>query len=457
MAIDAVVTHKSSRETASVVQDRLLLGSARMIAEQISFEDGAFQHQIPPAALELFQSQEQDRIFYRVTTASGLLLAGYTDLPLPTTSSGATVPFFFDADMKNERVRVVVFYQPVIGNPSALPVVVEVAQTQHEQRKLTQQLWWKAMAQQLGILALTTLLILYGLRRGLQPLLRLRDDVRSRQEGSGNALLTRRVPSELAPLVDAFNEYIQRMESFTRQRAVYIQNAAHQLRTPLAVLNTQISDAARARSKAAADQSLHDARKTLQQTTRMVNQFLTVSAAESYEPSRIAMTTQQCCELLQEVLEELALAAHTKGLDLGFERSGVDTVIASDPHAMREIATNVIDNAVRYTPPGGKVTTRLVSSAGVIELEIEDNGPGIPVAMHERVFERFFRLDGAESDGSGLGLAIVKELAAQCGAAIAVRPADGRATGLHFSIRFRSAEVEPGRAPPHSKGLRQNG
>src|SRR5664279_3463591 len=89
VAVDAWLGFRSAADTASEVQDRLLLGSARMIAEQISFEDGSFQHQIPPAALELFQSEESDRIFYRVTTGTGQLLAGYTDLPVPASNFSA--------------------------------------------------------------------------------------------------------------------------------------------------------------------------------------------------------------------------------------------------------------------------------------------------------------------------------------------------------------------------------
>src|SRR5450830_1189252 len=102
VAVDNWLTFKSSVDTATVVQDRLLLGSARMIAEQISFEDGAFQHQIPPAALELFQSTEPDRIFYRVTTGGGQLLSGYTDLPVPKLNFPRDSPYFFGTIMRGQ-------------------------------------------------------------------------------------------------------------------------------------------------------------------------------------------------------------------------------------------------------------------------------------------------------------------------------------------------------------------
>jgi two-component system sensor histidine kinase TctE len=407
-----------------------------MIAQQISFEDGSFQHQIPPAALELFQSGESDRIYYRVTTGNGQLLSGYTDLAAPALNFSDDSPFFFGAAMRGEPVRVVALLQPVIGNPSALPVIVEVAQTTHGHRQLSSRLWLQAVRQQLMILALATIFILFGLHRGLQPLIRLRNDVRSRKEGSLQQLQTHQIPTELTPLVGAFNDYIQRLESYVSLRGIFNQNAAHQLRTPLAVLNTQISDALRAQSKQAGDVSLLAARRTLQQTARLVNQFLTLSSAEAEIATKTPMSTQQCCDIVQKVLEDLAVQAHSKHIDLGFERVGVDTLISTDPAAMREIAVNVIDNAIRYTPDHGIVTVKVQSSPGHIGLTVEDNGPGVPLECREKIFQRFYRMGVTNSSGSGLGLAIVKELASQCGATIRVEtPAQG-GSGLLVVIEF---------------------
>jgi len=436
VAVDTWLTYKSSLDTASVVQDRLLLGSARMIAEQIRFEDGSFQHQIPPAALELFQSRESDRVFYRVTTGAGQLLAGYTDLPVPTSNFSTDSSYFFGASMRGEPVRVVAFFQPVIGNPTAMPVIVEVAQTTRAHKQLTNKLWLHAVGQQLLILALATIFILFGLHRGLQPLIRLHNDVRSRKEGSLRLLQTDRIPTELAPLVDSFNDYIQRLENYTNLRNTFIQNAAHQLRTPLAVLNTQISDALRAENKGSAEMSMVAARRTLQQTGRLVNQFLSLSSAEAYVATKTLMSTQECCDVVQKVLEDLAVQAHSKNIDLGFERIGGDAVISTDPSALREIAVNVIDNAIRYTQAHGVVTVRVQSTEGKISLAVEDNGPGVPIEDQERIFQRFYRMGGTDSTGSGLGLAIVKELASQCGCTIRVDTPSHEGSGLLIMIDF---------------------
>jgi two-component system, OmpR family, sensor histidine kinase TctE len=438
IAVDTWVTYNNSVDTATAVQDRLLLGSARMIAQQISFEDGAFQHQIPPAALELFQSEDQDRIFYRVSSGDGQLLSGYTDLPVPTLNWASDSPAFFNTTMRGEPVRGVVFFQPVVSNPSPLPAVVAVAQTTRAHGKLTNKLWLHAVKQHLLILVLATIFILLGLHRGLRPLVRLRNEVRARQEGSLQLLKTDKVPTELTPLVDAFNDYIQRLENYTTLRSAFIQNAAHQVRTPLAVLNTQISDALRTDTKESTDAALHTARRTLQQTTRLVNQFLSLSSAEAHVATQTVISTQVCCEMIQNILESLASQAHNKKIDLGFERIGEDTHISCNPMAFREIATNAIDNAIRYTQINGVVTVRVQSKERRMTLVVEDNGPGIPVESREKVFRRFYRIEGTDSTGSGLGLAIVKELASQCNASVHVEtPESG--TGLLFVTTFQVA------------------
>lgn len=437
VAVDAWLSYQSAVDTASEVQDRLLLGSARMIAEQISFEDGSFQHQIPPAALELFQSEESDRIFYRVTTGSGQLLSGYSDLPQPTLGLSVESPYFFVTDMRGKAVRVVALFQPVIGNPSALPVIVQVAQTTHAHARLTNRLWQQTVRQQLLILALVAMLIVFGLNRGLRPLRALRDVVNAREPGTLQPVVVQGIPTELTPLVDSLNDYIRRLEEHAGAQSIFIQNAAHQLRTPLSVLNTQLSDAIRATDDVSRSESVVAARHTLQQSVRLVNQLLTLSAAEALVPrsDEDLATANNLATITQQVLEALAALAHAKEIDLGFERKGDAPMVPARAVVLREIATNLVDNAIRYTPPGGVVTVRVESAPGQVTLTVEDNGPGIPLDCRERVFERFYRMDDSETDGSGLGLAIVREFASKTGARVGLSaPATG--SGLVVRVEF---------------------
>jgi two-component system, OmpR family, sensor histidine kinase TctE len=435
-ALDTWLTYRSAVATASVVQDRLLLGSARMIAEQIRFEDGAFEHQIPPAALELFQSEGLDRIYYRVTAGDGRLLSGYSDLPSLEAPSEIDSPHFVSTVMREQPVRMVWVSQSVIGSPLSKPAWVQVAQTMHEHQQIVAGLWWRALQQQVLILVLTGSLILLGMHRGMRGLLLLRNVVRSRRDGALDPLEVTDIPLELAPIVAALNDYIARLNQGFSQRNSYLQNAAHQLRTPLTVLATQLSDASRATSTDELSLAVASAKRTLQQTTNVVNQYLGLSAAEAFVMQLHPMNTDDFAVIAQETLERLAPQAHRKNIDLGFERRGQDTTVMADATAAREILRNLLDNAIQYTPDGGIVTVRLCSSEATVQLQVEDAGPGIRPEDRERIFERFVRLEPISSEGSGLGLAIVKEIAKQCGADVRLDTPEHGGVGLRVTVDF---------------------
>jgi two-component system sensor histidine kinase TctE len=452
VAVDAWTTYGNALNTASVIQDRLLLGSARSIAEQISFEDGSFQNQIPPAALELFQSSQPDRIYYRVTTGAGHLLSGYTALARPSVALQAESPYFFNSSMRAAPVRVVALLQPVIGDPNARPVMVEVAQTMHGHQQLAHGLWIHAVRQQLLILALATVFILFGLNRGLRPLLRLRNTVSVREPGTLQPIESKGMPAELAPLVDAINDYIRQLEEHAGAQSIFIQNAAHQLRTPFALLNTQLSYAMRATDDQGRVESLKAARRTLQQAVRLVNQLLTLSAAEALasNPEAGPVTPNNLAVVVQEVFENLAAQAQTKDIDLGFEMTGDSSTVKARPVVLKEMVMNLVDNAIRYTQAGGIVTVHVDSVEGKTTLIVEDNGPGIPVECRERVFERFYRIHDRDSNGSGLGLAIVREFASKAGAQVSLStPATG--IGLAVVVEFAWQSDHPASTQAHSQ------
>lgn len=436
VAVDGWISHRDAAATATVVQDRMLLGSARIVAEQLHFEDGAFQDHVPPAALELFESDEIDQVYYRVTTHSGQIVTGYAELALPTAELQPETPHFFDSTVRGAPVRAVAFLQPVPASPGVPSVLVEIAQTMNAHAALTRSLWLHTMGQQLLLLALVGMLVLFGLRRGLLPLLKLRDTVAAREPGSPQPLPHDEVPAELSPLVVAINEYARRLDQFAGAQRVFIQNAAHQLRTPLTLLTTQVSYATRAADGAGREQSLAAIRSTVQQSARLVNQMLTLSAVEAQDDAERAVAEVALDAVVRKVLEDLAGQAQAKDIDLGFEQAGSGSTVLAVPRlALGEIAMNLVDNAIRYTQPGGRVTTRIEASPDAVTLLVEDNGPGIAPSERERVFERFYRIHEGDSSGSGLGLPIVREFASRAGASVELQTsASGQ--GLTVVVRF---------------------
>ncbi|HKW84173.1 MAG TPA: sensor histidine kinase [Burkholderiaceae bacterium] len=436
VAADAWTSFRYAQGTATDVQDRLLLGSARIIAEQLHYEDGALQPNIPPAALELFESREVDRVYYRVTGSDGQLITGYEELALPRQSLQSEVPVFFGATVRGATVRAVAFLQPVLQDSGVQDVLVEVAETMNGHAQQTRGLWLRLVSRQLLVVALAALLILFGLHQGFKPLLRLCSAVLERRPGSLHPLGMHAVPIELRPLVDAINQYVQQLEVFANAQQVFIQNAAHQLRTPLTLLATQVGYAVRSDDPAVRDESLRAIRHTVQQAARVVNQLLTLSAAEAQQPGELPIEWVSVDGIVRSVVEDLAGQAAAKSIDLGFECEAPEVRALANRVAVREIALNLLDNALRYTQPGGIVTCRLEVFPEAVELTVEDNGPGIPRDEWANVFERFYRVHNSDSAGSGLGLPIVREFAMRMGAEVELTvPQAGH--GLAVRVRLR--------------------
>ena len=447
VAVDGWISHRTASATATLVQDRLLLGSARIVAEQLRFEDGSLSDQIPPAALELFETTDGDRIYYRVSKSEGQLVSGYDELALPKDLPAPEVPLFFETQVRNSTVRAVAYLQPVVTDKGSQDVLVEIAQTLNGRSALARSIWYHAVIQQLIIVALGGVLILMGLRNGLQPLLRLRDAVLKREPDASEPLPLGSVPSELAPLVVAFNGYAERLDRFSMAQRTFIQNAAHQLRTPLTILNTQVSYAIR--DVATQQESLIAIRKTVSDAVRLVNQLLTLSAAEAHPGTPVQQGVVAVNPIVRSVLERMSAQAQFKRIDLGFETSVDSPSIMGDAIGVREVATNLIDNAIRYTQHGGTVTTRIEAIDQRIQLTVEDNGPGIPPDQRQRVFERFCRLQDRDSSGGGLGLPIVQEFAQRMGAEVTLAaPAHGPGAFGQRAVRARRRRGPGQRKPP---------
>jgi two-component system sensor histidine kinase TctE len=435
-AIDAYTSYHAAVQTASIVQERMLLGAARVIGEQVRYEDGALQVSVPPAALEMFASPSHDRVFYRATAEGDTLLTGYFDLPLPKHTPGLEQATYFDAVLRGRPIRVVAYSQPVFTSTQRGTVLIEVGQTLDGRRALARDIWLATVSRHLIVVPLLAVLLWFGLRRGLRPVLSLRDRVLAREPGSTERLGEARVPRELQPLVAAFNDYAQRLDHHMSAHSRFIADASHQLRTPFTVLNTQISYALR-QEGAAREEALRASEASVHHGMRLVKQLLSFTAVEGGVASAQPPSDVDLLEVVTEVLERESWLAQERGIDLGLDKDDDrgDAIVSGHRHLLVELFANLVDNAVRYTPRGGEVTVRLRHHQGKVEAIVQDNGPGIPAADRERVFERFFRLQNSSSDGCGLGLAIVREIARVHGAQVTLEDApSGR--GLIVRVSF---------------------
>lgn len=415
-------------EVSKLVTDRMLLASARVIAEAIHVDTGgSIGVDIPPAALEMFDTGYGDQVYYQVLTPWGTLVSGFPNLPLPSAEQIGQ-----DRKFRNVDVRVLTLNHPVVGLPKDSEISVSVAVTHNSQREMRRRLWLDDFTKQFILVLLAGFVTIVGLQRGLAPVLRLRDAVRERGRDRLDPLEPSIVQTELRPLVVALNEHMDRVQKQMAAQRRFVANAAHQLRTPLALISTQASVAAREEDDGRRDEALQALRNSTQQISRLASQLLTLSRAEpgSRRPRSDLIDLAQAA---REVVEAQAEEALRRNIDLGLEADRA-VLVEGDGTMLREMLVNLLDNAIRYTPPNGRVTLAVWADADSAVVTVEDNGPGIPPSEREQVFERFYRIIGTEAAGSGLGLAIAREVADGAGGSI--RLADATGGGLLVTVRL---------------------
>lgn len=412
VAFNIWTTYSNARQTADLVTDRLLLAAARVIAENVRESDGVIEAPIPPAALEMFANEDRDRMFYRVTGPRGELITGHPDMPMPPQRPSERRPLYYQDSFRGEPVRAVALGQFVVSKDGAGgEAVVMLSQTLRSHDRFERELWLGALRDQVVLVAIATILALFGLQYGLQPLLQLRDAVRRRSHDSLEPLDAHNVQHELKPLVSALNEALAQVRHQVAAQRRFVANAAHQLRTPLTSLKAQIGVGLRASEGGGSHEALEGMNTTVDGMKRLSNQLLSLVRAEQGSAllHREALDFTALC---RNAVESLALIALDRSIDLGFEAPSQLLQVHGHATLLRELIVNLVENALRYTPEGGTVTVKLLRQGAMVIMRVEDDGPGIPQEEREKVFEAFYRrLDGGV-EGSGLGLAVVKEIVA---------------------------------------------
>ncbi len=410
VGVSTSFTHDSAVASADLVQDRALLASARMMAGQVTWEDGAPVVNIPPAALEMFASPDHDEVYYQVLMDDNTLLAGRPDFPVDVDFS-LTAPAYVTTYFNNQRLRVVSYVRALYDNGTLRMVAVSVGQTMRGHAQLLDELWRPALHRQIIMLLLAIALVVVGLTMELRPILRVKDELAAREPNSLTPLRAGELQVELRPIVVAINQYIQRLNTQVAVQKRFIADAAHQLRTPLTLIDSQIQFARQLNDPQRLPQVLQALQDSSRNMTDLTNKLLQLSQAEASNSTAFPRQPIELVGLAATVLEELVTLAQRKHIDLGME-TAVDEAWAMGSQALFSgMLMNLIDNALRYTPEHGKVTVgvTLEDNKEVI-ITVADNGPGIPAEARERVFERFYRNAAPDQHGAGLGMAIVKEI-----------------------------------------------
>jgi two-component system, OmpR family, sensor histidine kinase TctE len=423
--------HDNARSTANLVEDNALLSSARMIAGEVDWVDGTLRADVPPAALEIFASPHQDQVFYSVAVDDGRLLAGTPDFPRSPSADG---PAYYDAELQGQPIRAVGLVRQMYDAGVTRRVLVSVGKTRHSRDAMLKELWRPQLVRQIEMVVLAVVLVCIGLTFELRPLMKVKDDVADRDPMQLAPIRAERLHTELRPIVDAINQCIARLALQVGAQRRFIADAAHQLRTPLTLLDTQLQFA---RRHGGIDPAIGEALAAMHKSSRsmigLTNKLLLLAQAEAADYTQLANRPVDLCPLARHVVEDLALLGQSRGIDLGAELDGPAFVVGN-PELLSALIANLTDNAIRYTQAGGRVTVAIEADRTNVRLVISDNGPGIPAEARGRVFEPFYRA-AADTEGTGLGLAIVREIADAHRAGITLAPgANGR--GVVATVTF---------------------
>ncbi|HEY7985893.1 MAG TPA: sensor histidine kinase [Methylophilaceae bacterium] len=435
LSIGAVASYYRASYFASLAYDRSLFRAALALADQVEVIKGRVYVDLPQEALDLLEYDKDDWIYYQVTGPNGELVAGDKGIPLPTNLPLAGKHIYYDTVFDDKPVRVTAFSLPLTGTSADGDVLVQVAETLSKRETMVREIMEATIMPQLLITLLATLLMLYGVKRGLLPLDRLRLALSQRSHRDLSPVPEAGAPLEVQPLLIAMNDLMQRVHEAIGLQQRFIADASHQLRTPLAGLQTQAEMALREQDPQAVRNALEHIRASTVRLSHLIHQLLSLARVEPGSGRDMGLATLDLAVLAREVTSEWVTPALAKQIDLGFEAASNPVMISGDAILLREMLSNLVDNAIQYTPAGGEVTVSVLLENDHATLVVEDNGIGIPQTEREQVFERFHRVSDSNGIGCGLGLAIVREIVQAHNAAITLNSgSDGQGTRVEVIL-----------------------
>ena len=449
--VSLVLTWLVAQGIAARPFDRALEYNVNALAQLLTVQEQHAQFKLPLPAHELLRADDADTVYYQVLGPEGEYLSGEHELPAPSPNDKRVLGEvrMRELEFKGTDLKVASMWVP-LEIPGAAPALIQVAETMDKRSLLATEIVKGVMLPQFVILPLAVLLVWLALVQAIKPLSRLEERIRARSPDDLSPLDVDAVPLEVVPLVSSVNDLLMRLQDSITTQKRFLADAAHQLKTPLAGLRMQ-ADLAQREGANTDDlkQSLQQIGRSSIRATHTVNQLLALARAES---SNSTIQHQPCdlARLTMDVVQDCLPRAMEKHLDLGFE--GVDpgtdgVILQGNPTLLQEMVRNLVDNAINYTASSagkpGMVTARVLVDpfSKALVLQVEDTGPGIPLAERELVFQPFYRALGTEADGSGLGLPIVMEIARQHHASISIEDVKPGAAmpGASFTLRFRNS------------------
>lgn len=439
LVLDTGVAYWNSQRFSRLAYDRALHEIGREIVLHVRFEGTRPRLELSEAAGQVLLVDQDDLLFFRVAAEDGTVLGGDLGLPPARPGEPGARPQFYNDVVRGSPVRMLAAWMPVEPpDPSgrARQVLVQVAETRNKRSRFAWEMVANVVLPQLLLMVMATAVVWFGVSRGLAPLSRLRDALSARSHLDLSPIDTHEVPGEVRPLVNEVNDLMMRLGKTFDFQNRFVADAAHQLKTPVSGLKAQIEMALRENDGERVRHSLAQLYVSADRLSRLVRQLLSLARNEPGALANLQLQPLDLHAFALEVSMDWVPEALKRQIDLGFEGEAQLLMIEADRDRLRELMNNLIDNAIRYSKPGGRVTVRTgAGAADRCHLSISDDGPSIPVDERQRIFQRFHRLLGTQEDGSGLGLAIVREIASLHGASITLEE-DTDGVGNTFTVHF---------------------
>jgi two-component system sensor histidine kinase TctE len=444
VAINTVSLYRQALDSADVAYDRTLLASAKSIGELLDVtgegEQLRLQSTVSYSALEPFEADNRSRMFYKVTGFKGEAVSGYEDLPawhgrIPDKGAYAALVDFYNDTYHGEPVRVAVLLQPVSDVEGRGMATIQVAETLELRHTLARQILIDTLWRQAALVAVIVLVVVIVVQRATRPVRDLSALMNARGANDLSPLQTLDAPHELAPLLDATNQVMARLAHLLEHQKRFVRDASHQLRTPLAVLKTQLQSALRGDVEPV--QALHEMNHTVTRATELANQMLALAKVEQLRQQGDAPVLDWAGVTRAVALDLAPLLA---GQRLDFSIVTTPSPVRAHEWALRELVRNLLHNAIKHAPGSTALAVTLAREGLDAMLRIEDHGPGIPAELRQRLFQPFAAGTGTGDPyiGSGLGLAIGQEIVLSLSGSLALdnRIEAGRVIGLAAVVRL---------------------
>jgi two-component system sensor histidine kinase TctE len=440
LLVDIAGSYFIVRHVANSVYDVELDEIAREMLLNVTHDKtNGFGFNLSAEAERTLFLDEEDEVYYVIRSMDGDIIAGDPSLPVARELKEGRETIFYDDVFQGQPVRMVVMRGQPLVRPFSGPVWIQVAETLDKRTRYIKALLWQVILPQVLLILIAGTMIWRGVAHGLAPLRKLQHEVGMRSHLDLSPIRADKVPGEVEPLVGAVNDLMTRVDAVLGFQERFIADTAHQLRTPVAGLKAHIELALRETELPQIQRALGHLYTSAERLSRLVSQLLSLARNE---PHNVAANFAlfDLNQLALRTTQDWVPHAYKKQIDLGFEAAEQQVFLNGEAARVTEMINNLVDNAIRYTPAGGRVTVRITQDEAV-HLIVSDDGPRIPIEERKRIFERFHRLLGSHEEGSGLGLAIVHEIATLHNAQIDLND-DVDGVGNTFTVSFPVSHIE---------------